>query len=330
MCRLWYVNITRRPAKRRERQTNMATRFTSHRWDDQRDFPRASHLIKRAWEADGSAGGHFHLGDLTWQLHMAMPDADPPYMTCEAWDDGDGELAAFAAYYPKGNDLAFQFAPGLSGERELVAAMTAWGAAQSERWGKGGQQQLAMISTLDAPLRDRLAELGWTATDEPPMVMTEQSLDREIPDPGLPEGFTIRPVGGPAEWPDRVRIHQEVWAPSRVTDASYARLRSAAGYDPDLDLAVFAPDGEIAAYCVMWEMDGIGEFEPVGARERYRRRGLTRALLLTGLRRLQERGNRSAIVTCEDPDGGACSLYSSVGFAETGRWEMWQAPGRTG
>jgi len=258
---------------------------------------------------------------------ISTPATSPGSCTFAVWEDDRGEVAGFSVFYPKGNDLAFQFAPGRSADLALVDGMLTWGAEQRARWGNPDQPLLAMVWLGDHAFRAHLEEMGWSVTNDPPMLMTEQLLGRDLPTPELPVGFTIRPIAAPADLPDRVRIHQEVWAPSRVTDASYARLREAKGYDPDLDLGVFGPDGELAAYCVLWELDGIGQFEPVGARERYRRRGLTRALLLDGLRRLRERGSRTAVVTCHDPEGGACALYFGAGFRETGRWDTWREPG---
>ncbi|MDX6517723.1 MAG: FR47-like protein, partial [Gaiellaceae bacterium] len=56
----------------------------------------------------------------------------------------------------------------------------------------------------------------------------------------------------------------------------------------------------------------VGEFEPVGVREEFRRRGLGGAVCRFALRRLHEEGGRQAIVYCASEP--ACALYESVGF----------------
>jgi len=113
-------------------------------------------------------------------------------------------------------------------------------------------------------------------------------------------------------------IHREVWSrpdrPSRVTESSFAHVRAEWPYRESLDCVVEAPDGRFAAYCLCWPDDEnrVGEFEPVGVREEFRRRGLGGAVCRFALRRLHEEGGRQAIVYCATKP--ACALYESVGF----------------
>ena len=77
---------------------------------------------------------------------------------------------------------------------------------------------------------------------------------------------------------------------------------------------VEAPDGRFAAYCLVGRTPrhGVGELEPVGVREEFRRRGLGTAVCTFALRRLVEEGGREAIVYCMTEP--ACALYRSLGF----------------
>ena len=108
-------------------------------------------------------------------------------------------------------------------------------------------------------------------------------LIRPLVDPvervDLTDGAVVRAVAGEAEYPERVSIHREVWAPSRVTAEGYALTRGAPGYEPELDLAVALPGGTFAAYCVCWldPVNRVGAFAPVGARPASRRQGYGRA-----------------------------------------------------
>jgi ribosomal protein S18 acetylase RimI-like enzyme len=134
------------------------------------------------------------------------------------------------------------------------------------------------------------------------------------PDPApLPDGFRCRTVE-PGDLAERVAIHRDVWAPSRVTERSFANVQATWPYRASLDCVVEAPDGRFAAYCLIWPDDEnrVGELEPVGVRGEFRRRGLGAAVCTFALRRLYEEGGRQAIVYCVTD--AACGLYESIGF----------------
>ena len=131
--------------------------------------------------------------------------------------------------------------------------------------------------------------------------------------PALPEGFRERTVEE-ADLSERVAVHRDVWAPSRVTESSYASVRAAWPYRASLDCVIEAPDGRFAAYALLWPDDAnrVGELEPVGVRAEFRRRGLGAAVCTAALARWYDEGGRQAIVYCLTD--GACALYESIGF----------------
>jgi ribosomal protein S18 acetylase RimI-like enzyme len=144
---------------------------------------------------------------------------------------------------------------------------------------------------------------------------------RDVPEPPqqapLPDGFRLRTVEAD-DLAERVAVHRDVWAPSRVTESSYSTVMDSWPYRSSLDCVVEAPDGRFAAYVLVWPDDEnrVGLFEPVGTREEFRRHGLGAAVCTFALRRLHEEGMRQAIVLCETPP--ACALYESVGFVRQG------------
>jgi ribosomal protein S18 acetylase RimI-like enzyme len=176
--------------------------------------------------------------------------------------------------------------------------------------------QVAFAFEDDADRRAVLARHGFTNPDQ-----TMHFLVRDLsapPDlPSLPDGFRFRTVSA-ADAAERVAIHREVWTrpdrPSRFTESSYAAVRSEWPYRESLDCVVEAPDGGFAAYCLCWPDDenAVGELEPVGVRDEFRRRGLGAAVCTFALRRLHEEGGRQAIVYCSTEPARA--LYESIGF----------------
>jgi len=164
----------------------------------------------------------------------------------------------------------------------------------------------------DEELRAALARHGFERPGEAMHYNVRDLVEPPEPPP-LPAGFRYRTVE-PGDLAERVAIHRDVWAPSRVTEESYANVTAAWPYRGSLDCVVEAPDGRFAAYCLVWPEDetSVGELEPVGVREEFRRRGLGAAVCTFALRRLRDEGGRQAIVYCFD--GPACELYRALGF----------------
>jgi ribosomal protein S18 acetylase RimI-like enzyme len=172
--------------------------------------------------------------------------------------------------------------------------------------------RLAWAFEDDPEGREALARHGFTRPEEP-MHYLVRDLPAPPEPPPLPEGFRYRTVG-PEDIPERVSIHRDVWSPSRVTESSYAQVRTQWPYRESLDCVVEAPGGGFAAYCLCWldDENGVGEFEPVGVRPTFRRHGLGLAVCTFALRRLYEEGGRQAIVYCGTEP--ACALYQALGF----------------
>ena len=87
-------------------------------------------------------------------------------------------------------------------------------------------------------------------------------------------------------------------------------------YDRDLHLVVEAPDGRLAAECIVWldAVNRIGIFEPVRTHPAFYRRGLGKLMLAEGLRRMSEHGATLAKVAHERDNPASKRLYETLGF----------------
>ncbi len=124
------------------------------------------------------------------------------------------------------------------------------------------------------------------------------------------------PTGETAE---RESIQREVWRPwtvGNVSDDDYARFMQMPGYCRELDIVTVDPNGVMAAYVNGWvdPVNKIGDFGPVGALKAYRRKGLTRAALVEGLRRLKIHGMNRVCISTGVSNVPAQQLYESIGF----------------
>src|SRR5215207_373267 len=95
-----------------------------------------------------------------------------------------------------------------------------------------------------------------------------------------------------------------------------ARLRLCSLYDPELDLAVRGPDGQIAAYGMFWAdvRTGVGLVEPMRVEDEHSGRGVAAGLLRAGLDRLAEKGCRRLNVSHDTANEPARRLYHRAGF----------------
>jgi ribosomal protein S18 acetylase RimI-like enzyme len=94
------------------------------------------------------------------------------------------------------------------------------------------------------------------------------------------------------------------------------KLHQAPIYDPELDVVAVTPDGEITAFTICWldPVNGIGHFEPVGTHPDYQRKGLGRAVLYEGMRRMKARGMQTASVCVEGDNPAGVGVYAAAGF----------------
>ena len=155
-----------------------------------------------------------------------------------------------------------------------------------------------------------------------PTAEWEQRLrDTGVPAaPALPAGYSLRPLAGEAECSAYVDLHRAVFESKNMTVEWRARTLRHAGYRPDLDLVVAAPDGRLAAFCVGWFQPGdarsapSGQIEPMGVHEDFRKLGLGRAILSEAVRRLASLGAAHVDVETDSYRNAAFELYEAIGF----------------
>ena len=83
--------------------------------------------------------------------------------------------------------------------------------------------------------------------------------------------------------------------------------RNAPGYSLDWDLVAVAPDGRHASFACVWVdwRNHLAEIDPIGTQPEFQRRGLARAVILDGFRRLAAAGIHTAYIgTGPDPAVG--------------------------
>lgn len=268
-----------------------------------------------------------HVGELIFGFWMVACHLNPQEHI-RLWRDAAGKLVAYAIL---GDDPAFdcQVLPEYKWTGIEVEALT-WAETRlgelrqhaADSWGgplvSGARQD-------DAQCIAFLEQHGFQYRGRFPEVNMLRSLDEPIPEVTLPAGYQIRTMAETGEISNRAAAQRAVWLPWSVGDISdddYARLMQLPGYRRDLDIVAVAPDGVMAAYVNCWidPVNRIGDFGPVGALPAHRRKGLTRAVMFEGLRRMKALGMDRVAVSTGFTNAPAQGLYESVGFRIVNRY----------
>jgi len=195
-----------------------------------------------------------------------------------------------------------------------------------------GKRFLGAWSMEDDTLRRQLLidhgykREGWVETQH------YRDLAQPIADVPTPAGFTIRPLGDGLELLERcyasgLGFHEgdiKIAVENRDDVTWYRNIQTAPLYRRDLDLVAVAPDGSIASFCTIWfdDVTRSAYFEPVATVPAQQRKGLSRALLTAGLKRLQKMGALHACVGGFEP--GPNALYDSVMGHGNLQYQAWQ------
>ena len=286
---------------------------TSRPFRDSGDIPLIHDLLRKAAKRDPGPV-YLSIADFEW---WQVNDDDPDSLrTSWLWFDSEERLVAFTwpgessidyAIHPDRADLEPVILDDWLSNAESFPGVPALHCAD---------RNLRLIQALKARgfTRVRSAYNDWTQPLGTPR-------DRPVP----PARYGVRAFRGEEEIESRVAVHRSAFHPSSMTVGKHRRAMASPLYRQDLDLVAVAPDGEIAAYALVWfdPVNRTGLFEPVGTHADHRRRGLARLVVLEGLRRLQALGATQAFVGSAYDDEPSDRLYASCGFEVAGVVSAW-------
>jgi mycothiol synthase len=294
--------------------------LTSRLYKTEHDLLQMQDLLMEA-RAHTSDWRYAHVGEMLFRFFMVACHLNLRE-TIRLWHDNQGKLVAYAIL---GEDPSFdcQVLPEYEWSGIETDAL-AWAETRISELRKRDEKQwggsFVSGARQDDPKRIAFLEQhGFRYSGEFAEVNMLRSLDEPIPESVVPPGCQVRALAEAGEFSKRAAAHREVWQPwtdGNVSDDDYVRFMRLPGYHRDLDVVAVTPDGVIAAFMNGWidPLNRIGDLGEVGARPAYRRQGLTRAVLLEGLRRLKARGMNRACVSTGVSNTPARNLYESIGF----------------
>jgi len=255
------------------------------------------------------------------QEMLGTPDAQA---STHLWEDGDGHIIGFAIIRAEYDKLLFEIAPGASSDA-IAAEMIAWGVERL----RDAKRETGETIVLETSCRDynteRVAMLERHGFEAQPVrtLHMARPLSEPIPEPQLPEGFTIRHTVGESEAEALVALHRAAFGTKSLTVENRLSWMRTPEYEQEMDLVAIAPDGTLAAYtmCSISQEENQlsgrkdGYTDPVATHPAFQRRGLARALLLTGLCLLKQRGMETARLSTWGENIAMQRTAESVGFS---------------
>jgi len=219
---------------------------------------------------------------------------------------------------------------------------TEWSAGQlvvspsHRREGVGTQLLRRLIMESSTPLRvwamgdtpaARALALGVGMVRQRELLIMERRLDEKLPKPAIPPGVQIRtfvPGQDEQEW---LRVNAAAFAShpeQALIDLDDLNDRMAESWFDARGFFVATKDGSmIGFHWTKQHQDQLGEVYVLGIAPWAARRGLGKALLLTGLRWLQQQGNSRVKLYVESDHQAAIQLYLTYGFATASRDVMY-------
>ena len=257
-----------------------------------RDLQRRTRLPERVAEYPAPADLEEALADAELLAHARL------------WLDGDGRAVAYAWAVPWGS-ITFETDPAAGPALELEALDWACAEARRAAAERGDNEAPAASCRSNDVARLNLLESAGFVRLPDRTRHYARSLERPIPEAPLPPGFRLLRSDQASTVEEWVAMHRAAWGTENMTVAGRQAIMAGSDYDPELDLAVVAPDGRLAGYCVVTVAQAEnaltgrcdGYTDPLSVHPDFQRRGLAAALLAAAMHRLRQRGVQTARLT---------------------------------
>jgi predicted N-acetyltransferase YhbS len=268
-------------------------------------------LLQRARQASPTRG-LWEAADFQWWWRRDQHD-DPGRQFF--WFD-DGYPAAAVILTSWGDRFSCDL---LSADHDLSGVLgLLWPVALGAIGALGDVPVEVAVRDDDAATIDAVVTSGFSPTSEASVATWMPAADRP-PVSTIPAGFRLAARSDCARWPHHL-------AP-RNGDQVADRLAECSLYRHDLDLAVYAPDGQVAGYGLFWAdpVTGVGLVEPMRTNDRYQGMGLGRHVLTAGLNLLAARGCRRFKVSHVSGYDPSRRLYLGAGFCPESTSRIYRA-----
>ena len=294
-------------------------KFTQHPITGEDDFWRARNFLREVFPLNDRLEHSWHVARLDyWRWHYILTcnickSVEAGMALCE---NADGKIIA-ALNHLGGSELRLHVHPQFY-SADLEHEMLTYAEEKYFATTEDGRHYIYLPIFEDDIRRQELVQSrgykkqpGWGHH-------YRCDLTAPLPVPPTPSGYNIRSMGDESEhasrsWCSWRAFHSDEPESNYDGDYSwYQNIQSAPLYRRDLDIVTAAPDGSIAAFCTIYYDDYTRSAVTVlvGVAAEHWRRGLGKAVMTEGLKRLQQLGCTRVFSTAHEEPADA--LYRSM------------------
>ena len=298
-------------------------KFTYRPYQNEEDYWRMREFLRQVMVLNDLREFSWHVARLDywwWFINADLVKIDPKE-NIFLWYTEGGVLAAVLT--PEDRGFAFlQIHPKFTNP-ELVEEMISVAEERLSKTGEDGRKKLwVYVDSQDQIQQEILGRRGFQRIKQPGVkeYQHRRMLDDVLPEISTPPGYHIRPLGDGLELLERcyasgLGFHDDdihIARDNRDNPGWYQNIQNTPLYRRDLDMIAFASDGSIASFATMWfdDVSRTAYIEPVATVPAHQRKGIGKAVILTGLYRLKQMGCKVAFVGGYSP--AANKLYFSV------------------
>lgn len=307
----------------------MTTELIMRQYQTEDDYWRIRNFLREVFWLNDRREWSWHVARLDyWRWHLVenCQICDPIDQVTFIWETVSGQMAA--VLNPESRGEAYLQVHPTFRSPELEQELLAYAEERLATSDKDGQRRLFVIPhEKDALRQDILKQRGYIKRGRPQR-QWRRELDAPIPDAPLALGYTVRSMGDVGEFPTRSWASWQAFHPDEPDEQYegwgwYYNIQAAPLYRRDLDIVAATPTGQIASFCTIWydDVTRSAYIVLVGTAPAHQQRGLGKAVITEGLRRLGRLGATRAFVTGHEPPANA--LYASVMDAEHDLFEPW-------
>ncbi len=239
------------------------------------------------------------------------------------WEDPIGQIVGVVIPESVGS-VFLQIHPD---HRQLEEEMIDWAEAHLPRGSDDGRAHLDLwAEELDVYRAGLLEARGYTRT-EMYETMYRRPMSEPVPDHPAPEGYQVRTMQRTADDQQKLAaLLNAAFGRTFHSAEEYRNFQRMPYYRDDLDIVVEAPDGVLAANAgfTAHERESFALVEPVCTHPHHQGKGLARAAIAEGLRRVQAQGLEACFIGAWHSNATANHVYQSMGFRDGVRLYLWR------